>query len=69
MDGPEWKYWRNIFNPGFSASHLISLVPDIVRETTVFCELLQDHAREQDTFQMKDLTDNLAMDIIGKVVL
>lgn len=69
MDGREWKYWRNIFNPGFSASHLMTLVPDFVKETTVFCKLLQDHARTQDMFQMKTLTDDLAMDVIGKVVL
>lgn len=69
MDGREWKYWRNIFNPGFSASHLMTLVTDIVRETTVFCEVLQVRAKEQDVFPMKTLTDNLAMDVIGKVVL
>lgn len=69
MDGREWKYWRSIFNPGFSMNHLITLVPDIVRETTVFCEILQHHASEQNIFRMKALTDNLTMDIIGKVVL
>lgn len=69
MDGQEWKYWRSIFNPGFSASHLMTIVPDIVRETTVFCEVLQHHAQEGDVFRMKVLTDDLAMDVIGKVVL
>lgn len=69
MDGREWKYWRSIFNPGFSASHLMTLVPDIVRETMVFTQLLQDHSKKQDIFRMKALTDNLAMDVIGKVVL
>lgn len=69
MDGPEWKYWRSVFNPGFSANYLMKLVPDIVKETTVFCKILQRHAEKQDTFQMKSLTDNLAMDVIGRVVL
>lgn len=69
MDGPEWKYWRNIFNPGFSSNHLMTLVPDIVRETTVFCDVLEDHAAKKDILRMKDLTDNLAMDVIGEVVL
>lgn len=69
MDGREWKYWRSIFNPGFSASHMMTLVPDIVKETKVFCEILQKLAGEQKIFQMKGLTDNLAMDVIGKVVL
>ncbi|KAL9128331.1 MAG: hypothetical protein Q9217_002960, partial [Psora testacea] len=29
MEGQEWKYWRNIFNPGFNPSHLSTLVPGI----------------------------------------
>ncbi|KAL8943873.1 MAG: hypothetical protein Q9211_000812 [Gyalolechia sp. 1 TL-2023] len=40
MDGPEWKYWRSVFNPGFSANYLMKLVPAIVKETTVFCDIL-----------------------------
>ena len=47
----------------------MTLVPDIVKETMVFCELLKHHVRRQDVFRMKELTDNLAMDVIGKVVL
>lgn len=69
MNGQEWKYWRDVFNPGFSASHLMTLVPDIVKQTMVFLDILHDHATKQDTFRMKNLTDNLTMDIIGKVVL
>lgn len=69
MDGEEWKYWRDMFNPGFSASHLLSLVPEIVKETRTFLNLLDDHAHKPDIFRMKNLTDNLTMDIIGKVVL
>lgn len=69
MDGREWKMWRNIFNPGFSASHLITVVPDIVKETLMFCKVLQQYAESQSVFSMKNLTDNLAMDVIGKVVL
>ncbi|MCJ1437271.1 hypothetical protein MMC27_006657 [Xylographa pallens] len=69
MDGQEWKTWRGIFNPGFSAKHLMTVVPDIVKETKVFYDVLQEHASRQDVFPMKALTDNLAMDVIGKVVL
>ena len=69
MDGQEWKFWRNIFNPGFNAKHLMTLVPDIVLETAVFCENLQKNAVKRNVFPMKTLTDNLAMDVIGKVVL
>ena len=69
MDGAEWRYWRSVFNPGFSANHLMNMVPDIVRGTMVFCEALRSHAAKKDIFRMKSLTDNLAMDVIGRVVL
>ena len=69
MNGQEWRYWRDVFNPGFSASHLMTLVPDIVKQTEVFLNVLHDHATKQDVFRMKHLTDDLAMDVIGKVVL
>lgn len=69
MDGQEWKYWRGIFNPAFSAGHLMNLVPEMVKEMKVFCDILLNHAKTRRVFRMKHLTDNLAMDIIGKIVL
>ena len=69
MDGQEWKTWRSIFNPGFSAGHLMTLVPDIVEETITFCKLLKGHTQTKTAFPMKGMTDNLAMDVIGRVVL
>lgn len=69
MEGQQWKHWRNIYNPDFSANHLIALVPDIVHETAAFYQILQEHADTGDIFPMKDHTDNLAVDVMGKVVL
>ena len=69
MEGEQWKKWRGIFNPGFSASYLMNLTRGIVEETERFCEILQDLSRNQKLFHMKDLTDNLTMDIIGRVVM
>lgn len=69
MNGPLWKKWRGIYNPGFSLNNVMQLVPDIVRETLIFCEILQEHAQKQDIFPMKPLTDNLTIDVIGKIVL
>lgn len=45
------------------------LVPEMVKETTVFLDLLEDHAQKQDVFRMKDLTDDLFVDVNGKFVL
>ena len=69
MEGGLWKTWRGIFNPGFSANHLMSLSGYLVEETDKFCGIFQQRLDDQKIFQMKDLTDNLTMDIIGRVVL
>ena len=69
MEGDLWKTWRGIFNPGFNATHLMGLTQDIVKETDRFCDILRSHANSHEIFKMKDLTDNLTMDVIGKVVL
>ncbi|MCJ1384796.1 hypothetical protein MMC17_007914 [Xylographa soralifera] len=69
MDGPIWKKWRNIYNPGFSLAHLMTLTPVIIREMLVFCDILQERVEKQELFRMKNLTDKLTIDIIGTVIL
>jgi cytochrome P450 len=69
MEGNLWKTWRGIFNPGFSAGYLMSLTKSIVVETETFCGILERLSREHTVFRMKDLTDNLTMDIIGRIVM
>ena len=69
MEGDLWKTWRGILNPGFSATHLMSLTCSLVEDIDRFCEILQKRLEDHKTFHMKDLTDNLTMDIIGRVVL
>lgn len=69
MEGQQWKTWRNIFNPGFSLAHLMTLTPLIINETAIFCDILKERAEEAKIFAMKSLTDRWTMDIIGNVVL
>ena len=69
MEGQQWSTWRRIFNPGFSASHLMTLTAAIIEETETFSGILERHSQHKTMFRMKDLTDNLAMDVIGRVVL
>lgn len=69
MKGQMWKTWRGIFNPGFSGSHLMTLTSAVVEETLTFCGILHTHLPNRTVFHMKDMTDNLAMNIIGRVVL
>ena len=64
-----WKTWRSIFNPGFSADHLNTLVPAIVQDALVFCDNLREHARKDEMFSMEEMTINLTIDVIGRVTL
>ena len=68
-EGHPWKQWRNVFNPGFSASHLITLVPQIAKEVLTFCEILQERAQAGDIFPLEEVTVNLTIDTIGRVAL
>ena len=47
----------------------MTMVPDTVREVEVLCRILENYPRKQDIFPMQTLTGNLAMDVVGKVVL
>ena len=69
MEGRTWKRWRSIFNPGFSASHISSLVPDMVDKVMIFKKLLLEKAQSSQMFQMEKLTLNLTVDIIGGAVM
>ena len=69
MEGKQWKSWRNIFSPGFSHSHLMTLVPEIMKDILVFCDVLRDLAKKRDIILMDPLTTKLSLDIIGRVAL
>ena len=69
MEGPLWKKWRGVFNPGFGAAYLTTLVPEIIEEASVFCQVLKEQAASGAIFQLKPLTDNFTVDVIGKLVL
>ena len=69
MEGKEWRKWRNVFNPGFGASHLMTLVPGMIKDVSTFCEILRGLAARDEIFQMDPVAINLSLDVIGRVVL
>ncbi|KAK8254829.1 cytochrome P450 [Phyllosticta capitalensis] len=69
MNGPLWKTWRTMLNPGFSLTNLMTLVPEIVDRSIDFCDILRDHAKKGDLFRMEEIATRLTIDIIGKIVL
>ncbi|KAI9885080.1 MAG: Nucleolar protein 58 [Watsoniomyces obsoletus] len=69
LPGKDWRPWRAVFNKGFSAEHLLSLVPNMVQETLVYRETLRRHARERNLFHLDPTTLRYTMDLIGRTVL
>lgn len=65
----EWKPWRALFNPGFSNSYLTGLLPQIVEETMVYCDVLRDHAQKGGIFRLDTTTLWFTMDLIGRVTM
>lgn len=68
-EGQEWKTDRSIFNPGFSAKNLLSLIPAFVEEALVFKKLLLEIADSGEVVKLEHLTTKLTVDIIGRAVL
>lgn len=68
-NGAPWKKWRTIFNPGFSLTELTKLVPAVVDNVDIYCGQLDERVKTSEIFAMKPLTDNLIIDIIGKLTL
>ncbi|KAI0126029.1 cytochrome P450 [Xylariales sp. AK1849] len=68
-DGQEWKIGRSIFNPGFSARNLLSLIPAFVEEAMVFRDMLKKFVVQGEVVNLVDYTTNLTVDIIGRAVL
>jgi cytochrome P450 len=69
MEEVEWKYWRNIFNPGFSQAHIVNMVPTIVHEAMAYRKLLFEFAEKGKMFRLDEETLWFTMDMIGALVL
>jgi cytochrome P450 len=68
-DREQWKQSRTLFNPGFSISHLMTLVPSIVEDTLIFYKLLDKIAEKQEIVQLDHMTAHLTIDIMGHLIL
>lgn len=69
LEGAHWKYLRSVFNPGFSAAHIMTLTPYVVDASLVFCENLHGCAANNTMFELEEQATNMTIDIIGKLVL
>jgi len=58
-DGQKWKTWRKAFNPGFSLTHLMTIVPDMVDMISTFHELMDQKVKEGKVFRLETLVTRL----------
>lgn len=68
-EGQQWKRARAMFNPGFSAKNLTSLIPEFLDEIEIFQDKMRDAARTREVIKLEDWTTLLAVDVIGRAVL
>ena len=71
FDLPEkaWRPWRAIFTKAFNADHVLSLVSEMVDETLVYCNTLEDIAAKGELCYLDPVTLRFTIDVIGKTVL
>lgn len=68
-NGPEWKHWRGLLNPGFAPKYLKSRIGNIVVGVEIFSDLLRQRAESKKVFSLEDATMRLTLESIMKVSL
>ncbi|KAH7060755.1 cytochrome P450 [Macrophomina phaseolina] len=69
MPDGEWKFWRSIFSPGFSASQMLGQVPVMLSAAQTFRGVLRKKAESRELFRLEEATCRMTLDIIGLVTL
>lgn len=69
LEGAAWKRWRAIFNPGFSANHIMTLIPGMIEEVKIFKNIMEKHAMSREIFYLEEASLSLTIDIIGRVIM
>lgn len=67
--GHQWRFWRKVFDPGFSSTHLATLTPMVIERVQIFIKKLEEHIGTGEVFQLLPLTKSLTMDVIGRVTM
>lgn len=69
MEGEEWKFWRGVFNPGFSAKNLTALLPSFLEEIQVFKEKLIAIAKSGKEIELEGIVQKATVDVICRAAL
>jgi Cytochrome P450 len=69
-EGQQWKDLRKTFNPGFSLTNVMTLMPEIVKQGEIFTTILSNIAKNGGFAESLDeLARGVTLDIIFRVVL
>lgn len=69
MEGQEWKFWRSVFNPGFSAKNLTALLPSFLEEIQVFREKMIATAKSRKVIELEGAAQQVTVDVICRAAL
>ncbi|OHW97347.1 cytochrome p450 [Colletotrichum incanum] len=69
MEGDEWKFWHNVFSPGFRVSNIAALVPSLAEMASTFCDRLRQSARKDEIVFLSPMALDLTMDFSGKAIM
>ena len=68
-EGQEWKTWRSIFNPGFSAKNLLALVPAFLEEIEVLRDRMMEVGRSGKVIKLEKFVQKATIDVISRAVM
>ncbi|KAH8673503.1 cytochrome P450 [Xylariales sp. PMI_506] len=69
LEGHSWKQVRSMFNPGFSATNVMTMADYIVDACLEFKNVWRELASKGDLIELDEYTTRLTIDIIGKATL
>lgn len=69
MEGMEWKFWRSVFNPSFSAKNLTALLPAFLEEIQVLKDRFIQAARSGEVLNMEKTVSTATVDVICRAAL
>ncbi len=69
LDGQEWKRWRSILNPGFSAKNIVSMIPALLEEVAIFKDFLRKVAKTGEVFPLEKPLTDMTMDVIVRAAV
>ena len=68
-NGHQWKLARRLFNPSMIHGNLLQHVPEIVKDTLLFCDILERNSADQKVFESEDITARLIFNIAARIML